>query len=233
MNILTRQMELRGRRPEHLPTTPSFSAIYKTISGTSYVFVVAEANTHDIVLRRGELDQNTVNFDAAQTVFDGTSASNRYTKPTIAISENGHLWFSAIKDIGAGVVERFQAHAGRSTNLAAGDLSVLNAAAAVGQGVKTLRDAVIVPQNGDSMYPVASTVGSDILGIRMTELSGPPPILEVTIRGLVLAQVTLVATYLHSQFPEAIFILEEIFRMPVALLRRIMLLGGTATNGIH
>lgn len=144
--------------------TVSFSAVFKVIAATSYVFVVAEANTHDIVLRRGELDETSITFDAELTVFDGSSASNRFTKPTLAISENNHLWVSSIKDFGAGVVERFQVQVRRSTNLADDDLSWLEVATPVGRGVKTLRDAVIMPQNGDGMYLISSADGSAIVG---------------------------------------------------------------------
>lgn len=96
--------------------------MFKVIGGTSYVFVVAEASTHDVVLRRGELGADSVTFDAEQTVFDGSGASDRYTKPTAAIHENNHLWISSIKDFGAGLVERFQVQVRRSTNLANGNL---------------------------------------------------------------------------------------------------------------
>jgi len=72
--------------------TSHFSAIYKTIGGTSYVFVVAEANTYDVVLRRGTLGASNINFEGEITVFDGTADDNKYIKPTVAISANNQLW---------------------------------------------------------------------------------------------------------------------------------------------
>src|SRR5690606_31851499 len=64
----------------------SFSAIYKTIGGVSYVFVVGEANDYDVIMTRGSLTQDSVNFGVAITVLDGTSVFDRYTKPSAAIS---------------------------------------------------------------------------------------------------------------------------------------------------
>lgn len=143
--------------------TANFSVAYKTISSVSYVFVVAQANNYDVVLRRGTLATSSISFAAAQTVYDGSSASDSYSKPTVAISENNHLWISAIKDFGSSSIERYQAQARRSTSLANGNLSTFNAATPVGRGSQTLRDAVIVSQSGDAMFLVSSTYGSNIV----------------------------------------------------------------------
>lgn len=155
-------------------STHSFAAIFRIVDSVSYVFLAAEANSDDVILQRGALGDATVNFDAPITVFDGSGATNRYSKPTVAVSANDKLWVSAIRDFGATNVERFQVHVRRTTNDADGDISVLQAATAVGPATTTIQSAVIMPQTADDMYLVAAMDGSTVRGYAFNGTSWAP-----------------------------------------------------------
>jgi hypothetical protein len=42
--------------------TPNFSVTHKVIGGTSYVFLVSEANTYDVIMRRGTISGTSITF---------------------------------------------------------------------------------------------------------------------------------------------------------------------------
>ena len=81
-------------------TSQNFSVIEKVISSIPYVFLSIEANSNDVVLRRGILGATTIAFDSEINIFDGASSEDLYKSPTLAISENNHLWVSSIRDYG-------------------------------------------------------------------------------------------------------------------------------------
>lgn len=93
--------------------TPNFSVAFRELGGTPYVFVVTEANTYDVVIHRGTVGSTSISFESAVTVLDGSSASDKYILPHVALDTSGYVWTAAFHDLGA-VGERYP---GCSSNL--------------------------------------------------------------------------------------------------------------------
>lgn len=141
--------------------TSSFSVVYKVISATPYVFVVSEANSYDVVLRRGAISPTAIAFAAEQTVYDGTAAGNRYVAPTVTLNGSDNVWVSALH----GTIG-FQTVVRRSTNPGDGDLSVWNAASNVGDSVNKQNTAVLVPHSGAEISLLVSTDNNQVVNYR-------------------------------------------------------------------
>ena len=131
--------------------TTNFSVSYKAISGTGYVFVAVEADTYDVVLRRGTVGSTSITFDSAITVFDGASASDKYTRPNVTLSasnsENYYVWLAAVYDNGNGYVAR----ARKSSDTATGDLSSWGDVTSVGKVGSPIISLVFLPQTYSDM----------------------------------------------------------------------------------
>jgi hypothetical protein len=80
--------------------TPNYSVAFKEIGGTSYVFLVSEANTYDVIMRRGTISSTCITFESEVTALDGSSANDSYIRPHVAFDLNGKVWTSAFKDLG-------------------------------------------------------------------------------------------------------------------------------------
>ena len=130
----------------------NFSVTFKAVSGTGYVFLVTGANSFDIQLRRGTLGPGTLSFDAPVTVFDGSSASDAYRNPTVALDGSNKIWVAAIQK----TAFADQAIVRQTTNAASGDLTQLQTATKVGQLTAFLRELVILPQGGANMFLVSN-----------------------------------------------------------------------------
>lgn len=146
--------------------TSYFSLSYRAIGGTPYVFLATEGNTFDIELRRGTLSAGSISFESPVTLLDGTSSSNTYRRPSIALDATDRVWVAAIRDTGAGELEHYQAKARRTTNGGSGDLSVLGVETSVGRKTITLNEVVLVPQTGAAMYLLANADSNNLVGYR-------------------------------------------------------------------
>ena len=94
--------------------TADFSIAYRVISGTPYVFVVAKANSYDVLIKRGAVLSGGITFEAEVVAFDGNSPSDSYLWPYIALDSANKLWIAAFKDLGQ-VGDRYQLITRRST----------------------------------------------------------------------------------------------------------------------
>ena len=134
--------------------TPNFSVAYKVIGETSYIFFVTEANTYDVVLRRGTISGTSVSFDSEATVLDGTSANDAYIRPHVALDLNGKVWTAAFKNLG-NVGDRYHLTARRTTNR--GDQALSFAVAnGMGKPAAVVSTIAMVPTSGDKMLAAVS-----------------------------------------------------------------------------
>ena len=134
--------------------TPNFSVTHKVLGSTSYFFLVSEANTYDVVMRRGTLSGTSVSFDSEETVLDGTSASDAYIRPHVVCDTNGKVWTAAFKDLGK-VGDRYHLTARRTTNR--GDQAIsFNAATSMGKPSISVVSVAMVPTGGEKMVAAVS-----------------------------------------------------------------------------
>jgi hypothetical protein len=143
--------------------TPNFSVAFKIIGGTSYVFFVSEANTYDIVMRRGTISGTlpstlTINsFTTEVTVLDGTSSSDKYVMPVVSLDTNDKVWTAAFKDLGD-VGERYLVTARRTTNDGTATLT-FDAASSMGRPCSaSVAGLALVPTTGSKMLLTASGI---------------------------------------------------------------------------
>ena len=134
--------------------TPNFSLAFKEISETSYVFLVTEAHTHDIVIRRGTISGTTITWESEVTVLDGSSASDRYFLPHVAFDANGKAWIAAFKDLGD-VGDRYHLTARRTTNVGSSALT-FDAASSFGKPAISVSSVAMVPLTGNKMLAAVS-----------------------------------------------------------------------------
>jgi hypothetical protein len=134
--------------------TPNFSVAFKVISGTSYVFLVSEANTYDIVIRRGTISGTTITFDSAVTVLDGSSASDKYILPHVALDSNDKVWTAAFKDLGD-VGDRYLLTVRRTTNSGSSTLT-FDAATSMGKPSISVASVAVVPLESGKMLAAVS-----------------------------------------------------------------------------
>ena len=146
--------------------TSEFAVSYSAIGGVPYVFFVSEANDHDIVLRRGILSESTITFESELTVFDGSSESDRYVSPSVAVDGNDQLWVAGVSDIGPDFVDRLQAVVRRSVGAASTSPLTFQDGAAVGRRSSEIRDLVLLPQAGEEMYLLMNTDAPNLVGFR-------------------------------------------------------------------
>ena len=140
--------------------TSAFALSFRVIAGTPWVFLAAQGNDHDVVLLRGALSPTSIAFDAPVTVFDGSSTTNRFEKPTISLDGNDRVWIAALY-IGGHAALNKSIKARRSTNIGSGDLTPWLAAASVGT-TTSANEIILLPQSGNAMALIAS--GGDITG---------------------------------------------------------------------
>ena len=131
-----------------------FSIAHKVISGSSYVFVATTANAHDVAVRRGAVSANAITFESEVLVFDGSSSSDKYVKPHLALDLNDKIWVAAFHDLGD-IGDRYQLTARRTSSDGAQTLafespSILGKPSVVASGVATL------PTTGEKMVLVVS-----------------------------------------------------------------------------
>jgi len=142
--------------------TANFSVAFKVISGASYVFLVTEANTYDIVIRRGTISGTTITFDSAVTVLDGTSASDKYVLPSVALDSNDKVWTTAFKDLGD-VGDRYHLTARRTTNAGSSTLT-FDAASSMGKPSNIATSVSAVPlASGKMLAAVSGESGGNVI----------------------------------------------------------------------
>ncbi|MEN9845839.1 MAG: hypothetical protein RIS36_986, partial [Pseudomonadota bacterium] len=141
----------RGSLPYN---TPNFAVAYEVINSTPYIFLVSEANSFDIVLRRGVVASQSITNWVETTVFDGASSSDSYTLPTVALDDSWRVWTVAFKDRG-NVGERFQFTARRTTLSGDKPLS-FEASSLTGKPTAQVRDLSIASLSGGQMLAVYS-----------------------------------------------------------------------------
>ena len=134
--------------------TSNFSVAFKVISGTSYVFLVTEANTYDVVIRRGTISGTTITFDSEVTVLDGTSASDKYILPSIALDSDDKVWTAAFKDLGD-VGDRYRLTARRTTNSGSSALT-FDSASSMGKPSISVASVAVVPLASGKMLTAVS-----------------------------------------------------------------------------
>ena len=134
--------------------TANFSVAFKVISGTSYVFLVSEANTYDVVIRRGTISGTTITFDSEVTVLDGTSASDKYILPTVSLDTDDKVWTVAFKDLGD-VGDRYLLTARRTTNSGSSTLT-FDAATSMGKPSISVASVAVVPLESGKMLAAVS-----------------------------------------------------------------------------
>lgn len=132
--------------------TANFDVTYKALSGTGYVFLVSEANSYDVVLRRGTCGASAITFDSEITYFDGNATSKMFVKPAVAISASNYVWVAAFRDFGDARIARYQATAVVSSNTATGTLSSLGTVQMVGQNLTTYRSVALAPKTTADVY---------------------------------------------------------------------------------
>lgn len=134
--------------------TANFSVAFKAISGTSYVFLVSEANTYDVVMRRGSISGTSITFDGEVTVLDGTSASDKYITPTVALDANNKVWAAAFKDLGD-VGDRYLLTTRRTINSGSSTLG-FGSTYSIGKPAISVTNVAIVPTSSDKMLAAVS-----------------------------------------------------------------------------
>ena len=139
--------------------TPYFSLTYKEISSSPYVLLVSEANSYDVVLRRGAVGASSITFADAVTVYDGSSATDKYIHPCVSLDANNYVWVASLYNWTG---DYRQAVARRSTNIATGDLSSWQSQSTVTSLYTGLKDLVIMPQTGSNMYLITNGANNSI-----------------------------------------------------------------------
>jgi len=114
-------------------STSTFSIAAKEISGQFYVVLGTEANTYDIVLRRGLVGATSIAFDSEITALNGTAVDDAYTSPSVAIDGNNKLWVGAVMDVSATEIDDKVLFVVKSSNLVTGNLSAFDAATRLGK----------------------------------------------------------------------------------------------------
>lgn len=132
--------------------TADFSLSFKSIGGTAYVFVAAQANNYDIVMRRGALANTSITFAAEQIVFNGTATNDTYTKPSVALDANDILWVAAVHQNSTATANAYQAKARRSTLAADGNLSSWEPPTSLGDRSAFITDIALLPRTSNKLY---------------------------------------------------------------------------------
>ena len=133
--------------------TSSFSIAAKEISGQFYVVLGTEANTYDIVLRRGLVGATSIAFDSEITALNGTAVDDAYTSPSVAVDGNNKLWVGAVWDVSASEIDDKVLSVVESTNVVTGDLSAFDAATRLGKPDPYRRSVALMAKgNSGGMY---------------------------------------------------------------------------------
>jgi hypothetical protein len=133
--------------------TPNFSVAQKVLGSTSYLFFVSEANTYDVVMRRGTISGTSITLESEVTVLDGSSANDAYIRPTVVCDNNGKVWTVAFKDLNVG--DRYHLTARRTTNSGDQTLS-FNASTSMGKPSIAVSSVAVVPTTGDKVLAAVS-----------------------------------------------------------------------------
>ncbi len=118
------------------------------------MFLVTEANTYDVVIRRGTISGTTITFDSEVTVLDGTSSSDKYIMPAVSLDTNDKVWTAAFKDLGA-VTDRYHLTARRTTNAGSSTLS-FDSASTMGKPSISVASLAVVPLASGKMLAAVS-----------------------------------------------------------------------------
>ena len=114
----------------------------------------SDLNSYDVIMRRGSISGTTISFESEVTVLDGTSASDKYVAPHVALDANSKVWTAAFNDLGD-VGDRYYLTARRTTNDGSQALS-FDSATSLGKPSVTVAGVALVPMTGSSMLLVVS-----------------------------------------------------------------------------
>lgn len=138
-----------------------FSLHYKNVGGSSYVFIVNEENSFDVVLRRGALTANGVTFGSSVTVFDGSSATDRYTSPAV-VTDDSNVWVASSRFTGT-----WQAVVRESINSPGASLASWQSAVNLGAVSGNPKAISLLPKGGQDLYAVYKD-GDAVVGYTLT-----------------------------------------------------------------
>ena len=134
--------------------SPNFSLVFKSVSGVQYVYLVAQANSFDVIMRRGVVSGDRIDFDSEVTIFDGNSSNDKYIAPQIALDIDNKAWVLAFKDLGD-VGERYLLSA-RRVDYRGGGAPVLESVNFIGKPSVAFSGLVAVPLSGGRMLATVS-----------------------------------------------------------------------------
>jgi hypothetical protein len=137
--------------------TANFSVAFKVISGASYVFLVSEANTYDVVIRRGSISGTTITFDSEVTVLDGGSVTDRYLTPAVGVNNSDYVWVAGVKEFSTATA-RVATHAVKSNATGSNSVS-FGASSQVGEATTSITGVSLAPLSGAEEILVASGYG--------------------------------------------------------------------------
>jgi transposase-like protein len=141
--------------------TSSFTVNYQRINETSYVYLTTECDSFDICLHRGTLGSQSLSFEEAITVFDGTSETNNYLKPAITVDSNNYIWVAAKENDEAGN-SSMQVVVKRSTNTATQVLSAWQSQTVLGVKSGDLSDLALLPQTAGEVILLAGSNSAEL-----------------------------------------------------------------------
>jgi hypothetical protein len=137
----------------------NFAVTYKAISGVGYVFIASYCSANRIDFTRGVLSADDVTYNSWQVPFNGTSATDAYSQPTISISNtSNHVWVGATyRGAYYGGMDTMPV-VRRSTNAADGDLSSWESVTNIGElPIAGVKSVVMLPGAGDHMALIVNS----------------------------------------------------------------------------
>jgi hypothetical protein len=127
-----------------------FAVAYRVLNGVAYVFLVT-TSSHNIVLRRGTVSGATITFGQEQPIFTGTSASNSYIRPTIALDSNDKIWVGAVQRQVQATGITYTVSARRSDAAAGGDLTSWSSPNSWNDFSGSIEDLILVSLGQENM----------------------------------------------------------------------------------
>lgn len=135
--------------------TSNFTVDFREVSGQGYVFLVVEGDDYDVHLRRGSLGSTSITFDSAITVFNGSSTTDSYRLPTIAIDSTDYVWIVANKVPISTPNSRVAMQSRKSANTCEGNLSSWGSATTVGLPTSAIKTLALHPKSTGNMTLLA------------------------------------------------------------------------------
>jgi len=113
-------------------------------------------------MRRGTISGASITFDSEGTVLDGTSASDKYILPHVALDSNDKVWTAAFKDLG-NVGDRYLLTPRRTTNAGSATLT-FDTATSMGKPSIGVSNVSMVPlASGKMLAAVSGESGTNVI----------------------------------------------------------------------